>query len=189
MTRCSAWGRRIERLAAAAAVAVIFCAGARALASFRDVPRHELVLSSDDVVLVRVEASRNVFGEIPHFEGPAPFTEALARVERVFRGGALEGERIAFRVEGGLKPDGGFLMVSTSPALEDYAGGKALVFLARDAYGPGLHGLAHRALGLYRVERDRAGRDVVRGVTGHPIARDIAVDAMPDVVREALERR
>jgi hypothetical protein len=189
MKRRGSFRDQIEKGAAAIAVAIVLAAGARAYASFRDVPRHELVLAADDVVLVRVDAVRMATGTISAFEGDAAFTEARVSVERSFRGRFLPGESFAFRVPGGTYPDGRLLMVSTSPALEGYEGGRALVFVERDAYGPGLHGLAHKALGLYHVESSLGGPDVVRGTTGYPISRDLPVDLVPQMVGDATRRR
>ena len=189
MQRKRSFRDSVERMAAVLAVGLVLAAGARAFASFREVPRHELVQSADDVVLARVEAVRSGPGVAPGVSGPVAFTEAVVRVERSFRGGFLPGETFAFRVPGGATPDGKFLMVSTSPALEAYESGRALVFVERDAFGPGLHGLAHKALGLYRVETSPAGADVVRGVTGYPIARDLPVAQVPSWIGEATRRR
>lgn len=189
MFRRRAWSEWLERGAAVAAVFVVLAAGARAFASFREVPRHELVLAADDVVLVEILSVSNTAGRVPHAAGEVPFTEATARVVRAFRGGFREGDAFAFRAPGGVHPDGRTLMVSTSPALEGHRGGRALAFVERDAFGPGLHGLAHKALGLYRVETARGGADVVRGVTGYPIERDLPVAEVPNLVIEATSRR
>src|SRR5262249_22070082 len=119
---------------------------------------------------------------------PLPFQRLSARVLAVHRGSTKPGDSLTFFIPGGKRPDCMEVMVSTSPAVEDYVGREALVFLARGGplAPPGELGLPDGDHGIYHVDRNRSGERVVRAKAGSPIDRDITLDSFAAEVRATL---
>ena len=130
---------------------------------------------------------RTVMDTAPGVEGLVPFQEIEIKVVDAWKGDGEFGDRITLRVPGGPLPDGGgMLTVSSSPAVENYLDTPSIFFVAEDRFGKGVHGLCHRALGIYRVEKRPQGGALVRGVPGHPIARNAELDQVREQVREVV---
>jgi hypothetical protein len=138
---------------------------------FEEVSLDTLARDAGQIVVGRVRKVTTVMEEAPGVEGLVPFQEIEIKVFESWKGDLVFGDRVTLRFPGGTRPDGSMLTVSTSPATEDLLDGPQLLFIQEDCFGPGLHGLCHKALGSYSVERRPDGTVVVQGQEGHPVAR------------------
>lgn len=152
---------------------------------FDDVSLNTLTRDATRIVVGRVRGTRTVLGTVRGVEGEVPFQEIDFKVFDSWKGTDKVGDRITLRFPGGTLPDGSMLTVSTSPAVEDVSDSPALLFLDNDCFGDGLHGLCHKSLGLYRIEK-RPGGPIVRGKPGHPIRSSHPVSDMLSQVRDIV---